>query len=319
MSDDESQTNEDETNDDERSVFSDSPDSLKEAFESLLRNVYLKKDYVKSKNRGWKSKDEIDSLLIKVRARNAFENAKVASEKKLGRSYHAKDYINLPEDLWRLYKHAKSNGGFSYTKSTWSIRTDQDDEKEYLYRNRSGSTNLPDDHHKMIPLEDSYQFLMEVHLRHGHMGATGMKEYLTRNKVGCFPRDLINKFHNFCHHCLEKKKERELLRKNKPKDHVMIRSVDFGLLILVSFSIVVPEILNETQNVVLGLFEKSNYAFCFPIGNTYDMSSYAAKVMNALMHTGIPNLIHLHDCSAEQSAEVSLYDQCYNLKKQCTK
>ena len=108
-------------------------------------------------------------------------------------------------------------------------------------------------------------------------------------------------------------------RVDKPTDHVMIRSIDFGLLILVSFSVVVPEVLNETQNVVLGLYEKSNYAFCFPIGNTYDMSSYVAKVMNALMHTGIPNLIHLHDCSAEQSAEVSLYDQCYNLKKQYTK
>ena len=81
MSDHESETNEEETNDDERSVFSDSPDSLKEAFESLLRNVYLKKDYIKSKNRGWKSKYEIDSLLERVRARNAFEDAKLASEK----------------------------------------------------------------------------------------------------------------------------------------------------------------------------------------------------------------------------------------------
>jgi hypothetical protein len=103
-------------------------------------------------------------------------------------------------------------GGFGPPRSIWSIRVDVDENKEYLFRNKSKTTNIPSDYHKMIPLEHSFDYLMKVHLEFGHIGSRGLLEHVTEARVGCFPRKLITGFHMFCPKCLSRQKEKGTLK-----------------------------------------------------------------------------------------------------------
>jgi hypothetical protein len=71
---------------DESSVFPDSPDPLKAAWNSKVGNEYFNPVSMRSKNRGWKRLEEIDILMSKIRVRMDFDKAKKVRETKIPKS-----------------------------------------------------------------------------------------------------------------------------------------------------------------------------------------------------------------------------------------
>ena len=189
---------------DESSVLSDVDDVLRDQYNSHLAEKYINPKSLKSTNRGWKTEKEINVLFGKVKSRNDFEVAKRAHEVDIGRTITSLEYKHLPKNLKKLYLRAKEKGGFGPPRSIWSL----DENKEYLFRNKSKSTNIPSDYHKMIPLEHSFDYLMKDHLDFGHIGSRGLLEHVTEARVGCFPRKLVSGFHLFCPKCLSRQKKR---------------------------------------------------------------------------------------------------------------
>jgi hypothetical protein len=237
---------------DESSVYSEVDESLRADYHSYLAKKYINPKSLKSTNRGWKTEKEINVLYGRVRSRNAFEDAKRAHEVQIGRKITSQEYKILPKELRKLYLYAKENGGFEATKSVWSIRVDLDDDKEYLFRNRSKSTNLPADYHKMIPLEHLFDYLMKMHLDYGHIGAKGLLEHVTEARVGCFPRKLVLDFNQFCPQCSASKKERDVMKMEK-KNELPKHSNSFGLLILAPFTIIGNDTFKDDRTVQMAL------------------------------------------------------------------
>ena len=292
---------------DESSVNSVVDDSLRAEYNSHLAKKYLNPKSLKSTNRGWKTEKEINELYGKVKCRNAFEDAKRAREVKIGRKITSLEYKVLPKAIRKLYLYAKENGGYEPTRSLWSIRVDLDDNKEYLFRNKSKSTNIPADYHKMkmIPLEDSFDYLMKMHLDYGHIGSRGLLEHVTEARVGCFLRKLILDFSQFCPQCSTSKKERDAMKKEK-KNESPKHFNSFGLLIIGTFSITGNDSLKDDRIVQVALFQRSSYVVCSLIEKEFVMNSYASNVMTNLIHTGVPTNMFLCDCTTEQKEDVSL-------------
>ena len=301
--------------DDKCSVFTDSQESLKSAFESELRSAYINKQ-LSCNHRGWKTRNEIDELSAKIKSRNAFEEAKLLRQGKIKRVINSKDYVNLPKEIKRLWEEAHANGGFRYNRNLWSLRTDDEDGKEYLYKDKSKQTNLASDYHKMIPIEDSYEPLMKMHIELGHIAGRGLFEHCTAMKLGCFPRNLVFDVNKFCSHCLSIKKTKDVVKRNTPKS-MRIEDSGMGQVIAGTFSIKTNSVIADDTTVLIALYQKSSYVSCAIIENDYSMKSYSAHLMSSLLHAGVPSDMFLWNCTVEEKEEVRLYGQCCNLFVQC--
>ena len=298
---------------DENSAFPNSPDPLKAAWNAKIVNEYFNPVSMASNNRGWKTLEEIDTLMYKIRLRNDFEIAKGVQEAKINRKYGTKEYDKLPDEVRRLYKLARENGGFGITRSTWSIR--EEEGKEYVFKNKSKTTKIPNDYHKMIGMENSYDFLMGIHLELGHLGATGLLDYLAVNKLGCFPRALVQHFHRYCPLCSHRKKEKEVLKMSQKKEKE-VEIIEYGLLIVATVTVKCQDVLKGTKTVLFALFRRTSYVLCFQLENDYDISSLVDNLLRGLMHAGIPRNMYLYEFNREKKDEVRLYDQIATLHNQ---
>ena len=299
--------------DEEHSAFPNSPEPLKASWNAKIVKEYFNPEAMGAKNRGWKKVEEIETRMTQIRYRTAFEDAKSVRESKIKRTISTKEYDMLPDDLSRLHQVALLNDGFKYTKAIWSIR--EDDGHEYLYKSKSKTTNMPNDFHKVIGMEHSYDFLMEIHLDLGHVGSTGLLDYLNVNKLGCLPRKLVQSFHRFCPHCTKKQHQKDVLKLSQHKEKKM-DVIEFGLLIIATATINCKDVLKGEKTILFALYRRTSYVICLPLEDNFDISSLGETLMRGLMHSGIPRNMYLHEFNTKEKEKVRLYEQIVNLFNQ---
>ena len=306
-----------ENSDVEESSVTHGFEPLKSAWETNVNNEYMTEVKLQSDNRGWKTSEEITDLLSKIQVRNAFEDAKSKREERIKRKYSTKEYAHLPKELKRLHKIAKNCGGYEYKRKKWRLVVDKDDGTDVLYK---GSDINPSDaiadFHRMLPIDNSYDFLMKLHCEMDHVGPTAFADYLHVNKVGALPRKLVQQFHNYCVKCVKRNKEREARKVAKQKPNEVI-STDFGLLAVSIVTFPCLDVEDQKVTFLFAMFMKTRYVICSRIKNDFDMSSYVAALMNELMKVGVPRKMHISNCTGDEKDEVRLLHQSLNLMEQC--
>ena len=155
----------------------------------LLKIKYLWK---KEGNQGWRTTDQIGVLIKKLEIHGEYneEKKKELNDKK---RFHKEQ--TMPELLKRMKEKAIDVG--KVATDIWSLNTDEDG-KVYLQKKEKRSGKI----WKITKgLDESYSVLKDLHLAYGHLNGSKMAKELDDALLYCWPRDLVNKFPNYCLEC----------------------------------------------------------------------------------------------------------------------
>jgi hypothetical protein len=280
----------------------DSSRSLRKVWNILLNRHYVNEKKLKSNNRGWKTAEEIKVLLPKIEARERYEEARRKKESKRKKAFGSKS--KLPQDLIDLQKYARNQGGFDYTKDKWGREVV--DGHEFLTRTKCHKKTGVVTVVRMIPIEESYDFLMKIHVELGHTGGTALVDYIVENKVTSWPRDLVNCFPLYCLCCRQREKNRLLKKKvtmqSTAKDEIMGGN---DVLLITTIPFPAEKTFTGSEFIVIAVYEQTEYLIC-RISEQNEMEEIVGEVSNDLVHTGFPTKVYFTDAKSSTREVVSL-------------
>jgi hypothetical protein len=143
----------------------------------LLKINFLNDEKKKSSNRKWKSREEISTLMTKIKVRETYDNERnrliqLRGGRDFGKNGH-------PPHLKKLKRAGDDIKAFSYNKNMWTIKK-TDDGEEYLNAFKvSEKTGIVSNTH-LLPLEESYEEIRKVHLEDEHCGPSDLDYYFKR-------------------------------------------------------------------------------------------------------------------------------------------
>lgn len=300
-------------NDDEFSGNLDSRDSLKIAWNILLQKHYLNAERLKSKNRGWKSAAEINTLLASIRCWEKYATAKHELQVKSGKVVGTK--TKIPQQMRDLREEAKAGGGYGYNRDVWSRKVV--DGNEYLMRTKKHKKTGVVTVVRMIAVEDSYEFLLKVHTELGHTGGCSLWDYVTDNEVSSYPKDLVLSFPMFCSCCRKQERSRQLKKKvNMQTDAKEEITQGNDAMHIFTLSCPIDKTLSECENLVIAIYFRTEYVIC-KILDEMNIAALLDAVSADFVHTGFPTKVHFTVPESFQKNEVSMCLQYWTLQIQC--
>ena len=261
----------------------------------LLKINFLNDEKLKSGNRKWKSREEITTLIAKIKARETYDAERIRLiQLRGGRDFGKNGH---PPHLKALKAAGEAIKAFSYNKKMWTIKKSEDGE-EYLNAFKVSEKTGQVSNTHLLPLEDSYEENKMVHLEDEHCGASDLDYYFKKNELSGYPRELLKCFPKYCLVC----RERAVLKRieqNQPRYQVAnVREMqDIGSdgenVLLLSIS---PNHLKRPGlgNIFLlkSVFSKTDYLMCQFVQDL-EVEGIVSKLCTDLVHIGFPNKIHI--------------------------
>ena len=279
----------------------DNQEFLKGMWDNQISEKYLKDSSFTSKNRGWKTSEEISQKLSQVRAWDKFADAKKALEVKNKKTFGTK--ARLPISLHLLREDAIKAGGFAYHREIWSRK--EIDGEECLMRTKVHRKTKKETVIRMVGIDESFDYLMKVHTELGHTGGCALWDYVQENKVSSFPKNVVLSFPMFCLHCRRQRQGRMVKKKKvrvispRPKNEE-----ETDVVVVSTIPCPFQKAFSGYNHIVFALYLKTEYVLCHILDNISNDAVINA-ISTQFIHTGFPKKIHVTDGETLKAAEVS--------------
>ena len=257
----------------------------------------------RSNSRRWKFREELDQMLPGLRAQLRFNEA-------LSKEGPVDDIINnnFPRHLKQMKEEAEKKSYKSNWKNKFDIVPDVN-EPFPIVKLSNG------ERWQMVPIEDSYDFLMKIHLEDNHCNGKLLLATIKRDRLCTFPRDILLVFNKYCPECrretcsVTKEKIREEKKNSNVRNIIELVDVSDGddvieeltmpkLNVSAEMTIVFKvlhhpnwEPIQHAKYLLFGLVMESGYVLCKPT-ESMTSPSLLVDIASFLAASHIPNQIH---------------------------